>query len=184
MPRNVHVMRAVQHGLDDLDIAATASDRDRTTAIKTKLCEIGRTFQLWVGAHAREVVEGLRDHGEWLYDVTWLEYEGDLLTDAPLVAECEWRGGEEIDHDFQKLLLARAGVRLMIFNGEHKPCTQEIVEDLARQVGRFKRSGDDDAWLLAAWEQDGDSDQGWSFRWFTVKQGAAKDFPPLRPSGG
>ncbi len=37
--------------------------------------------------------EAYRDGGEWLYDVTWLEYEksgrGELV-DAPLVAECEW----------------------------------------------------------------------------------------------
>ena len=70
-----------------------------------------------------EVAKENCDHGEWLYDVTWLEYEGELLTDAPLVAECEWSGGEEIDHDFQKLLLARAGVRLTIFDGGHMPGT-------------------------------------------------------------
>ena len=63
MPRNVYLMRAVQHGLDDLNIAATASDRDSTTAIKTKLCEIGRTFQFWVGA--REIAE--KDYGEPAY---------------------------------------------------------------------------------------------------------------------
>ena len=61
-----------------------------------------------------------RDWPEWLYDVTWLKYEHEgerLLIEAPSVAECEWGNKGDIDDDFEKLLLARAGIRLMIFNG-------------------------------------------------------------------
>ena len=93
-----------------------------TQAIKSELCRIGRgeEFKCKVGAHAREVAECHRDYGEWLYDVTWLEYDRDgCVTAAHLVAECEWGDITDIDEDFQKLLLARATVRLMIFDGNY-----------------------------------------------------------------
>ena len=58
-------------------------------AVKTKLCEIGQgEFGFYVCA--RGVDKSACDQGEWLYDVTWLEYEegdrGELvnLVDAPL----------------------------------------------------------------------------------------------------
>ena len=67
-----------------------------TKAVKTKLCEIGQgRFGYRVYARTNEVDEAYRDGGEWLYDVTWLEYKKSDLTelvDAPLVAECEWGG--------------------------------------------------------------------------------------------
>ena len=93
-----------------------------TKAVKTKLCEIGREFGCKVCASGVEKAD--RDYGEWLYDVTWLEYEkigrGELV-DAPLVAECEWGNFDAIVEDFEKLLLAREGVRLMVFDGNYKP---------------------------------------------------------------
>ena len=57
--------------------------------------------------------------GEWLYDFTCLEYDGEWLKGIPLVAECEWGKPGDIDDDFQKLLLARADIRPMIFNGNY-----------------------------------------------------------------
>ena len=114
-----------------------------------------------------------RDYGEWLYDVTWLDYEksgsGELV-DAPLAAECEWGNEGDIEDDFEKLLLARAGIRLMIFNGFHEAGSKEIAERLARKVREFKGSRAEDAWLLAAWEGSNDD---WSFRYFTIKMNAA-----------
>ena len=93
----------------------------------------------------------------------------------PLVAECEWGGEEEIDDDFQKLLLARATVRLMIFDGTFERGSPGIADHLARQAGRFNRSRDEDAWLLAAWERSEERDVGWRFRYFSIEKGAARE---------
>ena len=43
-----------------------------------------------------------------------------LHVEAPLVAECEWGNKGGIEDDFEKLLLARAGVRMMIFGSISK----------------------------------------------------------------
>jgi hypothetical protein len=134
---------------------------------------------------ARDVDQADRDYGEWLYDVTWLEYEkndrGKLvnLVDAPLVAECEWGNKGDIEDDFEKLLLARTGVRLMIFEGISnrisKPRSEEVAERLAGMVREFNGSRAEDAWLLAAWEKidSATPNDWWRFRYFTIEMNAA-----------
>jgi len=167
MPGKFEIIRAVKEGLDRLEteIDTGALDREYTEAIETVLCEIGRdSFRCQV--YAKDVPENKKDGGEWLYDVTWLEYEKNgrgELTDALLVAECEWGGEQEIEYDFEKLLLARAGVRVMIFHGGVDPGARSDL--LAGKVKAFNGSSTEDAWLLVAWERNGD---GWRFRYFTI----------------
>ena len=170
MPGKFETMRAVQKGLDNLEVV-----KPWTKAVKTKLCEIGREFGCKVCASG---VENAGDYGEWLYDVTWLDYEksgqGELV-DAPLVAECEWGNFNAIVDDFEKLLLTRTDVRLMIFTGFNQAKSEKIAERLARKVSEFKGSRAEDAWLLAAWEK---SDDDWWLRYFTIEMNAAIPFPP------
>ena len=75
MPGKFEIMCAVQKGLNSLKLKVDISARDSewTKTIKTELCEIGRRFGCKVCA--RDVNKADRDYGEWLYDVTWLEYE-------------------------------------------------------------------------------------------------------------
>ena len=163
--RTTEIMRAIQEGLFRLEVDRAASDAAWTRAIKTKLCEIGQDFKYRVGAS--NVPRAKCDWGEWLYDVTWLEGEPEgLMVDAHLVAECEWGSFEYIVEDFDKLLLARASVRLMIFDGNHKPGSEKIAAQLAERIRAFKGSRAEDAWLLAAFE--GLDDGEWRFRYFTV----------------
>ena len=79
---------------------------------------------------------------------------------------------EKIVYDFEKLLLARACVRLMIFTG-NQPNSEEIAKQLARRVREFKGFRAEDAWLLAAWETSNDD---WWFRYFTIEMNAAIPF--------
>ena len=170
MPGKSEIMRAVRDGLGNLEVVKPWTDTKGTKAVKTKLCEIGREFEFKVGAKRNEVEKAYRDFGEWLYDVTWLEYEpkpfpDGLLIDVHLVAECEWGNFERIIEDFEKLLQARAGFRLMIFTGSNQANSEEIAERLAERVREFKRSRSEDDWLLAAWEGTLDD---WQFRYFTI----------------
>ena len=120
MPGKFEIMRTIRDGLDNLEIDDPKGDTEWTKAVKTTLCETGREFGFKVGAGGVDNP----GYGEWLYDVTWLEYErecGDgfkwpstALIEAHLVAECEWhrdKNFEEIVYDFEKLLLARTGIR-------------------------------------------------------------------------
>lgn len=108
--------------------------------------------------------------------MTWLAYEGNELRDVPLVAECEWNARIEwIDEDFQKLLLARADVRVMVFTGTNAKRSREVAGHLAAQVGRFRRALDDDTWLLASWEASDEDARGWMFRRFAVREGTEQE---------
>ena len=186
MPGKFEIMRAVREGLNSLEVGEDQGYGVWTTAVKTELCKIGRDrFGYSVYARANEVAKAYRDDGEWLYDVAWLEYEKNKhgkparpLVDAPLVAECEWYNEGDIKDDFEKLLLARAGVRLMIFDGDRAGGSKKTAEQLARMVREFNGSRAEDAWLLAAWEG---KPEDWSFRYFTIEMNAAIPFlPPSR----
>ena len=130
---------------------------------------------------------GNSDYGEWLYDVTWFEYEREhddlkwpatALINAHWVAVCEWGRGKNFEfiiEEFEKLLLVRTGFRLMIFAGSNQVKSEEIAERLARKVREFKGSRAEDAWLLASWEGSHDD---WRFRYFTIEMKAAIPFPP------
>ena len=186
MPGKFEIMRAVQDGLNNLEIDNPKGDTEWTEAVKTKLCTIGQEFGCKVGAKKNEVEKAYRDFGEWLYDVTWLKYERErdglkwpatALIKVPLVAECEWGVDEHLEYiieDFEKLLLARADVRLMIFDGNQEPGSKEIADRLARKIRLFDSTEEGDTWLLAAWEG---SNQDWSFRYFTIEMNAAIPFP-------
>ena len=84
--------------------------------------------------------------GEFLYDVIWLQttdgtVEG-LLDHVPLVAEIEWGSKGDVRYDFQKLLVARADVRMMIFEDQGR-----LLEELRAHVVRVAQNGDN--YLLA-----------------------------------
>lgn len=81
--------------------------------------------------------------GEWLYDVIWVRMDGqNRVMSAPLVAESEWGDPGEVWDDFQKLLVARAGVRVMVFDNH-----PGLLEELQAHIQRYAVGGD--RYLLA-----------------------------------
>ena len=186
MPGKVEIMRKVQEHLNELEVAKDESDEVWTKEVKTKLCKIGRRLGYSAYAKKNEVDSRYRDGGEWLYDVTWLEYKcnGDprrrfVLSTAPLVAECEWGNLGDIYDDFEKLLLARADVRLMIFDCNRAGgSSKEIAQRLAGRVKAFKARLAEDAWLLVSWERKVAStnpNDWWRFRYFTIEESGLRE---------
>ncbi len=167
MAGTLDIMNAIREGLDDLKVTD-----GWTEAVLTKLCTIGRGFGFQVGAKKDMVDEAHRDRGEWLYDTIWLKCDRDgRVIEVPLVAECEWKSPKAIKYDFDKLLLARAGIRLMIYDGHFKPGPKGLAEQLATRIREFNSSRAEDVWLLAAWhrtDSNGLKEKGWRFKYFTV----------------
>lgn len=175
MVEKYEIMRAIRDGLNSIEVERPWEVTE--PVVKTKLCEIGQKLCFYACAKS---VKGA-NCGEWLYDVTWLKYDGGKLIDASLAAECEWGEREHVYDDFQKLLLSRARVVLMIFDG-HKCGSKETADWLAEKIEKFKGSRDDeDAWLLAAWEKNDNEAKSWSFRYFKIRDKAAIPYP--RSSG-
>ena len=86
--------------------------------------------------------------GEWLYDLCWLQYMNyyptsagykprDYLLRVPLVMESEWGDKHDISNDFEKILMARAELRVMIFeDGNHR--VDDITTHLRTYIRRFR----------------------------------------------
>jgi len=88
---------------------------------------------------------------EWLFDVTWLSKPGKHVVDVPLVLESEWyRGG--IEFDFDKLMLARAHLRVIVFESRHRDQSVEIIAKLQQRISQFGQSRAGDRYLFATWE--------------------------------
>ena len=169
MPGKRDIMHAIRQGLDGLPLTLQDSTADWTKGIKTMLCKLGHKFGYQT--------YGALGRGEWLYDVTWMAYsqgyeqnDENNLVDAHLVAECEWGSFPEIKDDFEKLLLSRASVRLMIY-GDFQIYSDSCDDGIAKRLAGFARDFNgaraEDAWLLATWEKSDNADKGWRFRYFT-----------------
>lgn len=122
------------------------SDADWTRAIKNRIGALGKDKRYWVYASSADNVDG----GEWLYDLTWLNYSDDDLLCVELALESEWLFNE-IDHDFQKLLVGRAELRVFIFQAKTEEVALEQIKYLKRQIVRFTKSEEGDSYLFSSW---------------------------------
>ena len=62
-----------------------------------------------------------------------------------MVAESEWGDLQKIEEDFQKLLLARSAVRVMVYDSKYAN-----VNQLCEYINSFN-GAQGDTYLLAAW---------------------------------
>jgi len=86
---------------------------------------------------------------EFVFDMTWLVLRDGYIESVPLVMESEWRRGQEIHNDFQKLMIARAGLRIMIFGGKDCDSVSDQIWELKQEVARCGASRTEDRYLLA-----------------------------------
>lgn len=171
--------QVIQHICQRLDAAnhwvlqQTRHDRDAlwTRPVKTALCNAchaawGACSPIWICAtgvdhrDSNSPKPGRAAHqGEWLYDVTCFQYEEPWPTGQKvlLVAEVEWGGRSSpgaaraaVLEDFAKLLVARAGIRVMVYNLDHIP-----IADLVDYIHQCPDSQPGDAYLFAAFADGG-----------------------------
>ncbi|MCY4389848.1 MAG: hypothetical protein OXC18_22350 [Desulfurellaceae bacterium] len=140
-----------------------ASDTEWTTAIKTALCQAGHGLNYLVAASLdrNRVVAGCAggpDFGEWLFDLVWMFWHGEpqrQLNRICLVVESEWGNRGDIMDDFEKLLVARSDVRLMIFQASNEVEVRKMFDLLEREAQGFEQSQAGDYYLLAGYDCEG-----------------------------
>ena len=157
------LLEAVENNLAELFQQMNGNEID-TDAVTTALCE-ACTMINGVSAYATRIP--VAAGGEWLYDAVGLQYDipyDNCFSRTVLVAECEWGPQLEIMNDFQKLLLARADVRVMVFDGTHDPRYQELFEIFEANIDNNQQAEPGDLWLFAAW-----TPKNWKFRRFRAK---------------
>ncbi len=135
------------------------NDTGWTLAIKEALTELGRQLGYKVrGAQPQATPKDYFETG-WLWDLTWVELDGGkdgILLDVPLAVESEWSTDleGEIVWDFQKLLVSRARLRVMIFQAANSQLAARFFERLVDAIRRYSGSQAGDTYLLAAWNYD------------------------------
>lgn len=155
------MIRQILNAIDEIEGMERASQWNNpewTRRIKTAICEVGNANGFSTCASS---IDFEADHGEWLYDVCWLEYGGNgedehvWLRCMPLAVESEWSDLGAIEDDFSKLLVACASLRVMVCNGGWLPDDTEgrvTAERLQQWVREFAGSRVGDTYLLIVYE--------------------------------
>ena len=149
---NGELVEAVIGNLEELYQQMNGHRNNIRDELKTELCAACEMIDnVYTFAANVEIAYG----GEWLYDVTGLLYDipdnDNCFSRTVLVAESEWGPQLEILNDFQKLLLARADVRVMVFDGTRNPGYQVLFEIFEANIDNNEQAEPGDIWLFAAW---------------------------------
>jgi len=124
------------------------TDREWTSIIKRELCSLGDLYDYETCAAACDKA----DFPEWLFDITWLDGIPGRITRVPLVVESEWSPGG-VEGDFQKLLLVRAELRMMLYRVRSRD-EQRMRDILVDHIEKFRESRVGDRYLLAQWNEN------------------------------
>src|SRR5690606_23789575 len=91
-----------------------------------------------------------RCNSEWLYDLVWYRNnEAGLLHQIGLIMESEWsRAMEEIRYDFEKLLVAKAPIKVMVFQCGG-PDFEAKCEALEESMRAFPAAPSEEVYILA-----------------------------------
>ena len=126
-------------------------DRVWTHAVMSELCNAGQALRYDVCTSG--VTQA--DCNGWLFDQVWLDWisTSRQLKRIGLVVECEWgRTCEQIFHDFEKLLVARADVRLMIFQARNAERVNELFDCMEEEARDFFQSHPGDYYMLVGYD--------------------------------
>ena len=142
-----------------------------TLLIKNQLLQLGDEMDYEVCTSAAPRSDD--DRQPWpdcLYDLTWLQMvnDGKEVARVPLVFESELHNSreEQIDADFQELLLARADLRVMVFQQRKAAAVQEVMDTLERQAKACDATGPGDMYLLCGY--DWEDTKRFAFRTFAT----------------
>ena len=131
-------------------------DGEWTIALKRRLGDLGKENGWQVSTAG---FQGEFD-GEWLFDLAWFRntqvYPHHIL-ELGLVLESEWlRDHYEIKYDFEKLLVAKAPLKVMIFqdNGNEDDKTlPELWAMLEAGIRSFQTGSEGEKYILAAFRE-------------------------------
>ena len=133
-------------------------DGEWTSGVLSALARAGEHFGYRVApSRVADTEQKDRDWGEWLYDLVWFDmdenesWESKNRWSVPLVAECEWKTVKwEIQQDFEKLLLARAALRVMVYDRSGR--NRLSPKDMCKWVELFEGTQVGDTYLLVTYE--------------------------------
>ena len=76
------------------------------------------------------------------------------MRDVSLVLELEWGYFPEVHEDFEKLRLAKANLRCMVFWAANRQNAVGYLQTLLNQVLKFQKTTRGDNYLFCVWLED------------------------------
>jgi hypothetical protein len=148
-----------RHSVKEL-LRETIRDQ-RTKVVKECLCALGRQRGYRVAASGCAA-----DDPEWLYDMVWLTLSDDnrRLIRQTMVMESEWQWpsnseAAEVDLDFQKLVQAKADVRVWIFATPNDEIRLRHIANCKKQIEEFTGTSPKDEYLFISLIWDGEKSE-------------------------
>lgn len=141
MPTSPEQIKAILESIDHDYRSESKDDGAWTQRIFEEIGRLGHTNGYYVCTKKSLYSEA--NYGEWLFDQCWLEYEEALnpntpLLSVPLALECEWQMGVSyIKHDFEKLLVSNANLKVMIFQQKDLTDAQVVCAKLMNYIECF-----------------------------------------------
>jgi hypothetical protein len=169
-----YIVKAIGQSLPTFFSYDTKKRPQRTTLIKDTLTLLGdrelegkqryKVYSHGLSLDLRQSHGGQYKNNEWLYDLHWYTEaeEPYLPTSLPLVVECEWNPRKKgvrkipysgIKYDFQKLLVANAELRLMIFIIERDKDLIELDKYFDRAIDNYTHLEADSKFLFIAFDE-------------------------------
>jgi len=145
-----HIIKSFDNFPSRLADAAAKGDRAWTTQIKEDIGSLGEKHGWTICA------SGFPDRFErgWLYDLIWYKEEGGHLAEVYLILESEWgKTLAHIKYDFEKLLLAKCGLKVMIFQARNRDL-ETLFEFLKAGIHAFPAKSANEIYLLIAYNND------------------------------
>ncbi len=144
------VLRAASTMGDRLGLRRRWSRSEWTDLVKADLTKLGHELGFEVnGCRRHEEREKAADWSEWVWDLTWVDYDkvNNVTLDLPLIVESEWT--DDLGVDFEKLKVGRARHRLMIFRAKDSVAVNQKIQYLKELVRMYRGGATGDRYLFA-----------------------------------
>lgn len=114
--------------------------------------KLGRDLGYRVSCHQSNYPTA--DDGEWMYDMTWWQPgKNNHLVSMPMVLETELnrtsKQHDNLDDDFQKLIQARADIRVWISTSPDNP--RKHIDNCKEQIQSFSGTMSGDQYIFAVY---------------------------------
>ena len=167
---NYPIAQTIIIELDNLCSQNLDDRKRRTCCVKHAISLAGRSFGYAI-YHTQTCDEELPleirknyvrpEFGEWLYDVFVAKKNDDDTWSTKVVVECEWeRDIGYIKEDFEKLMIAGSGLRVMLYDGRTTGVDSNTFRDW---ISLYKGNRKNDIYLLAAYNETKASKAAWNF---------------------
>lgn len=124
-----------------------------TTMVKQAFGELGQRLEFQIAASG--YIDSSQE--ECLYDMVWYILENGMMVRQPMVLEIEWKNipADVCDDEFQKLVQARANVRVWIATSPNSVLAEQHIANCKKQIELFSGTMHGDRYVFVIYDWTG-----------------------------